>query len=319
MGVDFDASKYLHDVNVIWRDIAVGSIVSFLLSILIYFFVYSFVEEKEKRENASNKFRMAIKSHSETLAISSGAIVRMARHMSAVSSNVSEFAENSQRNIFGAANKIESVASIVDLLAKSGGSEGARSLIPSGFSSQSTERFRSVITELVSSNKGVAASLENIPKITSKINLLALNATIEAARAGDAGKGFSVVATEVKRLAEQTDKATKEIFGLLQINHEAGLKASQALADIEVDTTVDETSDAEKNADFQGMISDINEDMKDLQGLVLDMENIISLLKSDTGDAAAEATELQAHIENISKRNEELYENIQAYIQSVNR
>lgn len=319
LGVDFDASKYLHDVNVIWRDIAVGSIVSFLLSILIYFFVYSFVEEKEKRENASNKFRMAIKSHSETLAISSGAIVRMARHMSAVSSNVSEFAENSQRNIFGAANKIESVASIVDLLAKSGGSEGARSLIPSGFSSQSTERFRSVITELVSSNKGVAASLENIPKITSKINLLALNATIEAARAGDAGKGFSVVATEVKRLAEQTDKATKEIFGLLQINHEAGLKASQALADIEVDTTVDETSDAEKNADFQGMISDINEDMKDLQGLVLDMENIISLLKSDTGDAAAEATELQAHIENISKRNEELYENIQAYIQSVNR
>lgn len=322
LGVDFDANKYEHDINTLWRNIAVGSLVSFFLSILTYFAVYNFIDEKSKREEASNKFRMDIKTHSETLAVSSGAIVRMARHMSAVSSNVSEFAENSQRNIFGAANKIESVASIIDLLAKSEQHKEITPVNSSGVTGEMSERFRTVITELVNSNKDVAVALENIPKITSKINLLALNATIEAARAGDAGKGFSVVATEVKRLAEQTDKATKEIFELLQINHETGLRANEALAEIETETACSASGTAaenENNTDFQGMIANINEDMKDLQGLVSDMENIISLLKSDTSTTAEEATELQEHIENISRRNEMLYENIQAYIQSVNR
>jgi hypothetical protein len=68
-----------------------------------------------------------------------------------------------------------------------------------------------VVQELARSTEKIANFSKSIDAIASQTNLLALNATIEAARAGDAGRGFSVVAGEVKRLASQTTQATAEI------------------------------------------------------------------------------------------------------------
>ncbi len=68
-----------------------------------------------------------------------------------------------------------------------------------------------VMAGLDQATNRIGEVVDLINDIASQTNLLALNATIEAARAGDAGKGFSVVANEVKHLANQTAKATEEI------------------------------------------------------------------------------------------------------------
>jgi len=97
---------------------------------------------------------------------------------------------------------------------------------------QQVLRARQVMQEVADSAQAVTQIVNVIAEIARQTNLLALNAAIEAARAGDAGRGFGVVASEVKELANQTRSSTKDIAERIESVSASVDRGGKAVEDI---------------------------------------------------------------------------------------
>ncbi len=177
-----------------------------------------------------------------------------------------------------------------------------------------------VIASLSQSSKAIGQIVGLIKDIAEQTNLLALNATIEAARAGEAGRGFAVVASEVKDLASQTGKATEEIAD--QINTIQNTISEAVVAIDHVDNTIDQLSRIsstiasaveQQGAASQEISSSISTAAENSHEVTENAEALNEL--SHQNDEAAEfmsrsASDLETQVSNLS-------EQVDAFLESI--
>ena len=113
----------------------------------------------------------------------------------------------------------------------------------------------SKVIRLAEQSQKIGSIVGTIEDIAAQTNLLALNAAIEAARAGEAGRGFAVVADEVRALASRTAASTKEIIAMV-----AGVKADSEQATTSMNESVEQmNSVAEEASDLENTLSNIRD------------------------------------------------------------
>lgn len=183
--------------------------------------------------------------------------------------------------------------------------------------SQAMSKVTETIANLSSNTKSIIAILGKINGITEQTNLLALNASIEAARAGEAGRGFSVVANEIRKLAEESQKSSLEIKNIIESVNKAihsSLNISNSAQTAfkheleQVNSTIDSFADIK--ASIEGIIASMDAAMTSIN-LIGSGKDILAKYIGNISEISqknsASTEEVSATIQNQSTSNSEMH------------
>lgn len=199
-----------------------------------------------------------------------------------------------------------------------------------------SQAVRLAVEKLAASSLQIGEIITVISGIAGQTNLLALNAAIEAARAGEAGRGFAVVAEEVRKLAEQSEAAAKEITGLIRRNQTDIDHAVRAMesGETSVRTGIDVVSAAGGSfREIAKMTDDVSSQMTGVSSAIGEIakgsENIVSSVKEIEGvskeaadqaqNVSAAAEELTASMTEISTSSQSLAKMAQELQKAINK
>lgn len=173
-----------------------------------------------------------------------------------------------------------------------------------------------LILELSDFVQSISSTIGLVEDIAEQTNLLALNAAVEAARAGEHGKGFAVVASEIRKLADESKQATAKIISLIN--------DIQQTANSTVLATEEGTKEIESGLELAHLISgNIEQLIKSIGEILSDIKEIAassSRLNSDTVSTQDNIKEILTLVDTnkqITDENERIYEKIESASNSL--
>lgn len=187
-------------------------------------------------------------------------------------------------------NKIAQSATDAALMAKKGEEIVNRSVTEVKEIAKTVDMSAEFVRVLGDKSEQIGKIVNVIDDIADQTNLLALNAAIEAARAGEQGRGFAVVADEVKKLAERTAKATSEISSMITTIQNEVLRAVDSM----------ENAMGKVNVGVE-LASQAGDALKEIVNKVDDLQLMVSQIASATDEMSATSEEISKDIEHIAE------------------